>query len=103
MRHLWGTIPTIRDEASTDFAFASGIVVTGTHEPDWEPDWVSSARAVPTRARDEAVAAAAVIAMAAARRTRENNMGGLSRRNDLPTVQPTSAAHLRQYAVGGAL
>ena len=99
MRHLWGTIPTIRDEASTDFAFASGIVVTGTHEPDW----VSSARAVPTRARDEAVAAAAVIAMAAARRTRENNMGGLSRRNDLPTVQPTSATHLRQYAVGGAL
>ena len=24
-------------EASTDFAFASGIVVPGTHEPDWVP------------------------------------------------------------------
>ena len=24
-------------EASTDFAFASGIVVPGTHGPDWVP------------------------------------------------------------------
>ncbi len=48
--------------ASTDFAFASRIVVPGTHRPDWSaaltPLWVPSARAAEARGSGvEAVAA----------------------------------------------
>ena len=30
-------VDALTDEASTDFEFASGIVVPGTHEPGWAP------------------------------------------------------------------
>ena len=54
------------------------------------------------RVRDEAVAATAVSASRAVRRGRDN-IGGTFRAGMMSSKRSAKRAHLRQYAVGGAL